>query len=36
MPYIAQAGETASDRMPLGDGFGPAKKAGMEVYVLSP
>ena len=36
VPYIAQAGETVSDRMPLGDGFGPAKKAGMEVYVLSP
>lgn len=36
VPYIAQAGETVSDRMRLGDGFGPAKKAGMEVYVLSP
>lgn len=36
VPYVAQAGETASGRMPSGDGFGPAKKAGMEVYVLSP
>src|SRR5262249_30024248 len=36
VPYIAQAGETVSDRMPLADGFGPAKKAGMEIYILSP
>lgn len=36
MPYISQAGETVSDRMPPGDGFGPAKKAGMGVYVLPP
>lgn len=36
VPYIAQAGETVSDRMPMGEGFGPAKKAGTEVYVLSP
>lgn len=35
VPYIAQAGETVSDLMPLGHGFGPAKKVGMEVYVLS-
>ena len=36
VPYIAQAGETVSEYMPLRDGFGPAKKAGMEIYVLSP
>lgn len=36
VPYIAQAGETVHDYMPLSDGFGPAKKAGMEIYVLSP
>jgi hypothetical protein len=36
VPYIAQAGETVSDYMPLSDGFSPDKKAGMELYVLSP
>ena len=36
VPYIAQAGETVSDYMPLSDGFSPDKKAGMEIYVLSP
>jgi hypothetical protein len=36
VPYIAQGGETVSDYMPLSDGFGPDKKAGMEVFVLSP
>jgi hypothetical protein len=36
VPYIAQAGETVSDSMPLSDGFGPAKKSGMEIYVLTP
>jgi hypothetical protein len=36
VPYIAQAGETVSDYIPLSDGFSPAKKAGMEIYVRSP
>jgi len=36
VPYIAQAGATVSDYMPLRDGFSPARKSGMEVYVLSP
>jgi hypothetical protein len=36
VPFIAQAGDKVSDYMPLGDGFGPARKAGMELYVLSP
>ena len=36
VPYIAQAGETVSDYMPLSDGFSPDKKAGMEIFVLSP
>jgi hypothetical protein len=36
VPFIAQAGDEVRDNMPLGDGFGPAKKAGIEVYVLSP
>jgi hypothetical protein len=36
VPYIAQAGDTVHDYMPLSDGFGPTKKAAMEIYVLSP
>ena len=36
VPYIAQAGDTVHDYMPLSDGFGPAKKAAIEIYVLSP
>jgi hypothetical protein len=36
VPFIAQAGETVSDYMPLSDGFSPDKKAGMEIFVLSP
>jgi hypothetical protein len=36
VPFIAQAGDKVKDYMPLGDGFGPAKKVGIEVYVLSP
>jgi hypothetical protein len=36
VPFIAQAGETVSDYIPLSDGFSPAKKTGMEIYVLSP
>jgi hypothetical protein len=36
VPYIAQAGETISDYMPLNDGFSPDKKAQMEIFVLSP
>jgi hypothetical protein len=36
VPFIAQAGDEVKDYMPLGDGFGPAKKAGMEIYVLAP
>ncbi len=36
VPYIAQVGETFSDCMPLDDGFSLAKKAGMEIFVLSP
>jgi hypothetical protein len=36
VPYIAQAGETVADYMPLSDGFSPEKKAGMEIFVLSP
>jgi len=36
VPYIAQAGATVSEYMPLRDGFGPSRKAGMEIYVLSP
>jgi hypothetical protein len=36
VPFIAQAGEMVSDYMPLSDGFSPDKKAGMEIFVLSP
>jgi hypothetical protein len=36
VPYIAQAGDTIHDYTPLGEGFGPAKKAAMEIFVLSP
>jgi hypothetical protein len=36
VPYIAQAGEVVSDYMPLSDGFGPSKKSGMEIFVLTP
>lgn len=36
VPFIAQAGETVSDYMPLSDGFSPDMKAGMEIFVLSP
>ena len=36
VPYIAQGNETVSDYMPLSDGFSPDKKAGMEIFVLSP
>jgi hypothetical protein len=36
VPYIAQAGDKVSDHLSLGKGFGPDKKAAMEIYVLSP
>jgi hypothetical protein len=36
VPFIAQAGDKVSDYMPLSVGFGPAKKAATEIYVLSP
>ncbi len=36
VPYIAQAGDKVSDYISLGKGFGPDKKAAMEIYVLSP
>jgi hypothetical protein len=36
VPFIAQAGVTVSDYMPLSDGFSADRKAGMEIFVLSP
>ena len=36
VPFIAQAGETVSDYMPLSDAFSPDQKAVMEIFVLSP
>ena len=36
VPYIAHAGETVSDYMPLSEGFSSDQKTGMEIFVLSP
>jgi hypothetical protein len=36
VPYIAQAGSTVSDSMPLSEGFRPSSKSSMEIFVLTP